>query len=167
MSHIVFYWHVVTLHHLLDRKSRRRRHPAVGVVALHVAGSVLDHGLALIGARGLRAAWQRVNLGDDRDLRSARAIFGPQIGRHSGAAELDLESRGLERVLEQLGGFELLHAEFAEVEDRVAQQRQGRRRHRRRGRRVSRDRRHDRRGARAAGRVRHREPRAGDGTEAQ
>ena len=95
----------------------------MGVVTLHVAGPVLDQGLALVGARGLGAAGQRVDLGDDRDLRPAGAVFSPQIGRHPGAAELDLEARRFQRVLEQLGAFDLLHAEFAEIEQRVAEQR--------------------------------------------
>src|SRR5437763_3386897 len=39
---------------------------------------------------------------------------------HAGAAQLDLEAGGGKRVFEELGALELLHAELAEIEQRVA-----------------------------------------------
>ncbi len=111
---------VVPGHHLLHRECRHGGDPAVGVVAFHVAGPARHQRLALIGARRLRAARQGIDLGDDRDLGMAGAVFGPETGRHAGAPELDPEACCRERVLEQPGALHLLHAELAEIEQRVA-----------------------------------------------
>ena len=111
---------VVALHHLLDRERGERGDAAVRVVSLHVARAVLDQRLALPGSRRLRAAGQGIDLGDDRDLWPAIAVLGPDIGGHAGAAQLDLEAGGGKRVFEELGALELLHAELAEIEQRVA-----------------------------------------------
>jgi hypothetical protein len=48
------------------------------------------------------------------------AILCPEIGRHVGAAQLDLEAGRGQRVLEQLRALEFLHPELAEIEQRVA-----------------------------------------------
>ena len=92
----------------------------MGIVALHVAGGILDQGLARKLARRLRAARQRIDLGDDGHLGTARAPFGPDIRWHAGTAELDPEARRLERILEQLGALEFLHPELAEIIERIA-----------------------------------------------
>jgi hypothetical protein len=97
--------------------------PAVGAVTLHVAGRTRNQRFAGEFERLLRATGKRVDLGHDRDLGPAGTPLGPQIGRHSGAAEVDPETRGLERALEQLGALELLHAGFAEIEQRIADRR--------------------------------------------
>src|SRR4030081_3471166 len=95
----------------------------MGVVALHVAGRTRHQRLAGEFERRLRARRKRVDLGHDRDLGPAGAPFGPQVGGHPGAAEIDPETRRLERALEQLGAFEFLHAGLAEIEDRIADRR--------------------------------------------
>ena len=88
----------------------------MGVVALHMAGRVLDQGLARDLARGLRAA-------GSASTSVTIAIFGRpephsahRFGGHAGTAELDLEPGSFERVVEQLHALELLHADLAEVE---------------------------------------------------
>src|SRR5262249_61761578 len=70
------------------------------------------------GRRG--PAGTRVLPGDGRDLGRARAVLGPEIGRHAGAAEVDPEAGRLEGALEQPGALELLHPGLAVEEDRVA-----------------------------------------------
>ena len=59
-------------------------------------------------------------LGDDNDLGLAAAPLRPDVGGHSGAARLDLESDSLERFLQEFRALELLHTQFGEVVERVA-----------------------------------------------
>src|SRR5262249_24331193 len=61
--------------------------------------------------------------GMDRDDRMAGAVACVEAGRKARDAALDLEARLLQQAGHQLGGLELLHAELAEIEDVVAEQR--------------------------------------------
>ena len=110
-------------HHLLDGKRGHGGYSAMGVVTFHVAGRAGEERLALELARRLRSAGQRIDLGHDCDFRMPGAPLCPNMGRHAGAAQLDLEARCLQRLLEQPRAFELLHSGLAEKEDGIADQR--------------------------------------------
>jgi len=88
-----------------------------------MARRALDDEPLLRHAGDLRVVRDRVIFGVDRDHRMSGAIASAEAGRESGNAALDLEAGGGERVLEQLGAFEFLHAELAEIEDAVAEER--------------------------------------------
>ena len=111
---------VVALHRLLDGIGGADRDAGMGVVSLHVAGRADNQRLALDAAGGLRAARQRVHLGHDHDLRLAGAPMGPDVRLHAGGTGLDRETDQFEHALDEFRAFELLHAEFAEIVDGVA-----------------------------------------------
>src|SRR6266581_3866343 len=110
----------VALHHLLHRVGRSDCDSTVRVVTLHVPGCPLDERFAGDAPGCLRALGQGVDLGDDYDLGLAAAPLRPDVGGHSGAAGLDLESDSLERFLQEFRALELLHTQFGEVIERVA-----------------------------------------------
>jgi hypothetical protein len=110
---------VVALHRLLDRIGGADRHPGMGVVAFHVAGRIGDQRLVIDAHGRLRAARQRIDFGDDDDLRLAGAPVGPNIGVHAGGAGLDGEADRFEHALDEFAALDLLHAELAEIVDGV------------------------------------------------
>ena len=114
---------VMAHHHLLDGKRGHGGYSAMGVVTFHVTRRASDQWLALEFTGHLRSAGQRIDLGHDCDFRMPGAPLCPNMGRHAGAAQLDLEARCLQRLLEQPRAFELLHSGLAEKEDGIADQR--------------------------------------------
>ena len=114
---------IVARHRLLDRVSRPDRDARMGVVPLHMARGAVDHRLAGDAAGRLRPAGKRIHFGDDDDARPSGAPMGKDIGRHAGGAGLHRETDRLQHALDEFGAFELLHAEFAEVIDVVADRR--------------------------------------------
>jgi hypothetical protein len=76
--------------------------------------------LALDAAGGLGAFRKRVDFADDDDLRLAAPPMREDVGRHAGGAGFDRKADRFEHALDELCALELLHAEFAEIIDGVA-----------------------------------------------
>jgi len=111
------------LHRFLDRVRRPHGHSRHYVVAFHVSGRTFDERLARNASRRLRAFGKRIHLGSNHDYRLSRSPFRPDIGRQPGAAELDFEADLLQRLLQVLRAFVLLHSRLGEVVKHVADSR--------------------------------------------
>src|SRR5438105_3144031 len=113
------------LHCALRRERGADQHRGVDVVAFAVAGRAFDNELLLRHAGALRIVRTAVVFGVDRDHRMAGTISGAEAGGESRYAALDLETAFFQQAGHEFRSLELLHTEFAEIENIVAELRYG------------------------------------------
>jgi hypothetical protein len=109
-------------HRAFERDGARHKHRGIDVVAFAMTGRALDDRLGFRHAGGLAVLRVGVVFGVQRDHRAARAVGGKKARGETREAARHLEFLRFERIGHQLRAFVLLHAEFGEVEYRIADQ---------------------------------------------